>query len=87
MECISLPTFKKILNNEVSLLKTIRHTNIIQLIDYNCEGKTIIMKSGKCIQIFFIVLELVEQGDLFSFIEQKNEAGGFSEKFARYYFT
>ena len=87
MECISLPTFKKILNNEVSLLKTIKHTNIIQLIDYNCEGETIIKNSGKCIQIFFIVLELVEQGDLFSFIEQKNEAGGFSEKFARYYFT
>ena len=87
MECISLPTFKKILNNEVSLLKTIRHTNIIQLIDYNCEGETIIKKSGKCIQIFFIVLELVEQGDLFSFIEQKNEAGVFSEKSPRYYFT
>jgi 3-phosphoinositide dependent protein kinase-1 len=32
-------------------------------------------------------LELVEQGDLFSFIKQKNEKGGFSESYARYYFT
>lgn len=36
-------------------------------------------------QLFFIVLELVEQGDLFSFIKVKNAAGGFSESFARHY--
>lgn len=35
--------------------------------------------SGKIVQIFFLVLELVEQGDLFSFIKVKNKAGGFSE--------
>lgn len=32
------------------------------------------------------MLELVEQGDLFSFIKVKNKAGGFSEEFARHYF-
>ena len=86
VECISLPTFKKILNNEVRLLEQIRHPNIIQLVDYNCEGELVVKPSGKAIQIFFIVLELIEQGDLFSFIKQKNRTGGFSERFARFYF-
>ena len=31
-------------------------------------------------------MELVELGDLFAFIKIKNETGGFSEPFARYYF-
>ena len=45
-------------------------------------------ENGRAVQIFFIVLELVEQGDLFSFIKQKQENGdGFSENFARFYFT
>ena len=87
VERINLRTFKKILLNEVHLLKKIRHENIIQLFDYNCEGENVITQSGKCIQIFFIVLELVEQGDLFSFIKIKNQTGGFSERYARYYFS
>lgn len=37
--------------------------------------------------MFFIVLELVEQGDLFSFIKVKYKQGGFNERFARYYFS
>ena len=69
------------------LLQNIQHENIINLIDWNCKGELVIKKSGKAIQIFFIVLELVEQGDLFSFIKLKNEEGGFSESYARYYFT
>jgi hypothetical protein len=47
------------------------HPNIIKMVEYNCEGEVIIKPSGKAIQVFFIVLELVEQGDLFSFIKAK----------------
>jgi hypothetical protein len=56
------------------------------LIDWNVEGELVVNPAGRTVQIFFIVLELVEQGDLFSFIKKKNETGGFSENYARFYF-
>ena len=62
------------------------HPNIIKLVEDNCDGEIIVKTSGKAIQVFFIVLELVEQGDLFSFIKVKYKKGGFNERFARYYF-
>jgi len=55
--------------------------------DWQVGGQIVESKSGHAVQIFFIVLELVEQGDLFSFIKLKNETGGFSERYARYYFN
>jgi serine/threonine protein kinase len=66
-----LAAFKKIIKNEVHLLETMKHPNIIKLVEYNYEGEIVIKPSGKAIQVFFIVLELVEQGDLFSFIKAK----------------
>jgi len=36
------------------------HPNIIKLVEYNWEGEVIIKPSGKAIQVFFLVLELVE---------------------------
>ncbi|CDW80083.1 protein kinase domain containing protein [Stylonychia lemnae] len=86
VEQINLSAFKKILSNEVTLIQSMNHPNIIKLVEYNCEGELIIKPSGKAIQVFFIVLELVEQGDLFSFIKAKYNQGGFNERFARYYF-
>lgn len=62
------------------------HPNIIKLVEYNCQGEILIKPNGKASQVFFIVLELVEQGDLFSFIKVKYKKGGFNERFARYYF-
>jgi hypothetical protein len=56
------------------------------LVEYNCDGEIVVKNSGKTIQIFFIVLELVEQGDLFSYIKVQNARGGFNEPFSRYYF-
>lgn len=46
--------------NEVTLLQKLNHPNIIQLVEYNCDGEIVVKNSGKTIQIFFIVLELVE---------------------------
>ena len=86
VEKISIDMFKQMLKNEVELMSTLDHPNIIKLVEYNVEGEIIIKKKGKTIQIFFIVLELVELGDLFQFIKVKNETGGFSEPFARHYF-
>ena len=61
--------FRKIMINEVTLLRKMDHPNIIRLVEYNCDGEIIVKDSGKTIQIYFIVLELVEQGDLFSYIK------------------
>jgi len=69
VEKISLKVFKQIMVNEVTLLRKLNHPNIIQLIEYNCDGEIVVKASGKTIQIYFIVLELVEQGDLFSYIK------------------
>jgi hypothetical protein len=45
------------------------HPNIIKLVEYNVNGEIVLKESGKTIMIYFIVLELVEQGDLFSYIK------------------
>ena len=60
MEKISLTMFKQILLNEVTLLQKMSHPNIIRLVEYNCNGEIVVKDSGKTIQIYFIVLELVE---------------------------
>jgi serine/threonine protein kinase len=58
------------------------HPGVIKIFEYNLNGELVVKQSGKCIQIFFIVLELVEKGDLFSLIEK----GPFTERIARFYF-
>jgi serine/threonine protein kinase len=52
--------FRQILLNEVSLLQKMKHPNIIKLVEYNVNGEIVVKKNGKTIQIYFIVLELVE---------------------------
>jgi len=58
------------------------HPSIIKLVDFNLNGELVVKNCGKCIQIFFIVLEFVEKGDLFTLLE----SGPFSERIARFYF-
>lgn len=59
------------------------HPGVIKLHEYNLSGELIVKPCGKCIQIYFIVLELVDQVDLFSVIE----SGAFSERVARFFFS
>jgi len=63
------------LHNEVSLLKKMDHPNVIKFFECNLEGENIVKGSGKTIQIYFIVMELVERGDLFELIKH----GAFNE--------
>ena len=84
VESVSLSKFKRILQNEVDLLTSMDHPGVIKLHEFNLEGEVIVKPSGKCIQIFFIVLELVENGDLFSLIDRK---GVLDERVARFYFN
>ena len=49
VEKIDLSAFKRILANEVQLLQSMDHPNIIKLVEYNCEGEVLIKPSGKAI--------------------------------------
>lgn len=70
------------MSNEVALLSSVNHPSVIKLVEFNLNGELVVKPSGKCIQIFFIVLELVVKGDLFSIME----SGAFSERVARFFF-
>ena len=83
-EDFDLRLFLVLMGNEVQKLKKLPpHKNLIQLIDYNWEGK-LIQKSGVQKDVLSVVLELATGGDLFNYIFAKNK--GFSEPIARYYF-
>ena len=62
--------FKRVLENEVALLAQMDHPGVIKLVEYNLTGELVVKPGGQCIQIFFIVLEFIENGDLFSIMEQ-----------------
>ena len=49
VESINLAAFKKIMKNEVHLLESMNHSNIIKLVEYNYDGEVIIKPSGKAI--------------------------------------
>ena len=79
-----LRLFLILMNNEVEKLQKLpSHQNIIQLIDYNWEGK-LMLSSGVEKEVLSVVLELATGGDLFNYIFAVNK--GFSEPIARYYF-
>jgi serine/threonine protein kinase len=83
-EEFDLRLFLVLMGNEVQKLKKLpSHSNIIQLVDYNWEGK-LIQKSGITKDVLCVVLELATGGDLFNYIFALNK--GFSEPVARYYF-
>ena len=83
-EDFDLRLFLILMSNEVQRLQKLpKHSNIIQLIDYNWEAK-LVQKSGIEKEVLTVVLELAKGGDLFNYIFAINK--GFSEPIARYYF-
>jgi serine/threonine protein kinase len=70
------------LETEVNLLQNFDHPGIIKLREFNLTGELVVKPGGKCIQIFFLVLEFVQKGDLFSLIEK----GPMTERAARFFF-
>ena len=71
-----------IVQNEIEIMKTISHTNVIHLIDYK-DDATFLTAGGNSAQVAYLALELASGGELFDFIAQ---SGRFSEEVARYYF-
>lgn len=83
-EDFDLRLFLVLMGNEVQKLQKLpKHKNIIQLVDYNWEGK-LLSTSGNTKDVLSVVLELATGGDLFNYIFAMNK--GFSEPIARYYF-
>ena len=71
--------------NEVSVMDTLKHKNVIKYIEYGT-GDIVriednVVKSEK--RVNYIVLELAQQGDLFDVIAR---LGSFEESLAKYFF-
>lgn len=70
--------------NEVQLLETIEHINILKIYEYG-KGLLSKIKSGKKKEIYYIVMEYLEHGELFDYITKisKDEPKGFGENLGR----
>lgn len=74
--------FLELIQAEIKTLEKLKHPNIVNLIE---SGKGIMANQKKSPkEVDYIVLELVNGGDLFDFVAN---SGRFSEEVARYYFT
>lgn len=72
----------KIMKREAEILTSLRHTNIVKLLDF-MESADYIKKNGQSYKVVAIVLESVPGGELLDYIK---ESGRFSEQVARTYF-
>lgn len=68
--------------NEVEVMKTLDHPNILKLFEYSKKAEAI-RTDGTKIKLKYMTLEYAEGGELFDFIA---ESGRFTEKQARFYF-
>ena len=73
----------KVFQNEINVLKNIKHTNVVRLIDGG-EG-TLTKDTGKKHAVQYLVLELVKYGELFDYIFFPQK--GFGEEIGKYIFT
>jgi len=79
----SLPdTFFKMIQNEVEILKSISHKNIIWFVEY-FEKQVEVKSNGDKKNVFCIVLEFAQKGELFHYL---SSCGAFPESITRYYF-
>lgn len=72
----------EVVTNEVEVMKTLSHPNIINLVDFN-DDAVFKKPNGQSADVFYLGLELANGGELFDFIAQ---TGKFTEEVARYYF-
>ena len=68
--------------NEVQIMEQLDHPNIVSLWEYSSDG-ILRDQNGTETQVFYLVLEFCEYGELFDLIA---ESGAASESLARYYF-
>jgi len=75
---LNLKTLKK----EIEILSQLKHTNIVNLIDFS-ESADYVKKSGQTYKAVAITMELAPGGELFEYVA---DSGRFSEETARTYF-
>lgn len=74
------PNFNlEVLKKEVGLLLTLKHPNVVNIIEFH-ESVDYITKDGGTCKVAAIVMEYISGGSLFEYIEY---SGGFSEEVAR----
>jgi serine/threonine protein kinase len=72
----------KALENEIKIMKRLKHHNLVNLIDFK-ESIDYVKKNGKTYKVMAIVLELAQGGELFEYVAT---TGRFSEEIAKTYF-
>ena len=75
------PKLKELVMTEVKAMESLKHSNIIEQIEYGID--TYKKSSGKSKTVSYIVLEIALGGELFDFVAI---SGRFSEPLARYFF-
>jgi Serine/threonine protein kinase len=77
-------TQKKLENflNEVQLLSTVYHKNIVQIEEVNLAGEYRKL-NGKSFKVAYYSMKFAEYGELFQILQ---ESENFTERLARYYF-
>ena len=79
----SSSTDSKFFNNEVNMLKQVKHNNIVTLLDGG-EGVLARHENGKKSIVQYLVLELIKYGELFDYIFFPQK--GFGEEIGKYIF-
>ena len=74
--------FAELIKTEVKTLENLQHPGIVNLVEQGT-GEMADDKKGKSKTVNYIVLELVQGGELFDFVAN---SGRFTEEVARYYF-
>lgn len=76
-------------NSEINLLKSINHENVLHICEYGRGNK--IKLNGKSKEVYYIVMEYMEHGDLLKYItnisSKQGENIGFGENYARLIFS
>ena len=76
-------------DSEINLLKSINHENVLHISEYGKGNK--IKLNGKSKEVYYIIMEYMEHGDLLKYItnisSKKGENIGFGEHFGRLIFS
>ncbi len=76
--------FLELLNAEVTTLQSIKHSNIVNLLDYSDHGKILSSQANtQANEVIYMALELVPNGELFDYV---STTGKFSENMCRLFF-
>lgn len=74
--------YDRMIEKEAELMRRVDHPQIMKLVDYSNSG-TFYNHLGEPTAVHYFVMEMCPEGELFDLVYQ---TGGFSERYARFYF-